>query len=149
MSLTSFSSRHLRSRRNFLRTTAATLAASAMGTGLAPHAVAENENENEKRKQADPKPIPGGTPGLNGAFHVYAPGPPNLSFTDPPDSEPATITDFKGFAGLTYISGNVVRTHRKTGQTRLLPFVDADMRFMQGVYRGVDGRVRQGTFALI
>src|ERR1700680_1690093 len=62
MSLTSFSSRHLPSRRNFLHTTAATLAASAMATGLAPHAVAENENENEKRKQADPKPIPGGTP---------------------------------------------------------------------------------------
>jgi hypothetical protein len=143
MSLTSFSSRHLTSRRNFLRTTAATLAASAVGTGLAPHAVAE------KRKQADPKPIPGGTPGLNGAFHVYAPGPPNLSFTDPPDSEPATITDFKGFAGLTYISGNVVRTDRKTGVTKLLPFLDADMRFMQGVYRGVDGRVHQGTFALI
>jgi hypothetical protein len=145
MNRSSFGSLHLPSRRNFLRTTVATLAASAMGTGLAPHAVAENE----KRKQADPKPIPGGTPGLNGAFHVYAPGPPNLSFTDPPDSEPATITDFKGFAGLTYISGNVVRTDRKTGVTKLLPFLDADMRFMQGVYRGVDGRVHQGTFALI
>jgi len=145
MNRSSFGSLHLPSRRNFLRTTAATLAAGAMGTGFAPYAVAENE----KRKQADPKPIPGGTPGLNGAFHVYAPGPPNLSFTDPPDSEPATITDFKGFAGLTYISGNVVRTDRKTGVTKLLPFLDADMRFMQGVYRGVDGRVHQGTFALI
>ena len=145
MSMPSFGRFHSTSRRNFLRTSAATMVASAMGTGLAPHAVAEHEKGN----QVDPKPIPGGTPGLNGAFHVYAPGPPNLSFTDPPDSEPVTITDFKGFAGLAYISGQVVRTDRKTGMTALLPFLDADMRFMQGVYRGVDGRVHQGTFALI
>jgi hypothetical protein len=145
MSLTSFNSRHLTSRRNFLRTTAATLAASAMGTGLAPHAAAENEKaENENRKRADPKPIPGGTPALGGGLHVYAPG-----LVDSPDSEPITITDFKGFAGLAYISGNVVRTDRKTGVTKLLPFLDADMRFMQGVYRAVDGRIHQGTFGFI
>jgi hypothetical protein len=79
---------------------------------------------------------------------VYAPGPAGVGL-DPPDSEPATITDFKGFAGLAYISGTCVRTDRKTGMSTQLPFVGADMRFMQGVYRGVDDRVHQGTFGLI
>lgn len=140
MNRSPFGSLHLPSRRNFLRTTAATLAASAMGTGFAPYAVAE------KKTQADPKPIPGGSPLLGGGFHVYGPGARNF---DPPDSEPITITDFKGFAGVAYISGNVVRTERATGKTMILPFVDADMRFMQGIYRGVDGRVHQGTFGFI
>jgi len=29
------------------------------------------------------------------------------------------------------------------------PFNGADMRFMTGLYAGVDGRIRRGTFALI
>jgi len=81
---------------------------------------------------------------LAGNFHVYAP-----AAFDPIDSEPGTITDFKGFAGLAYISGNVVRTDRKSGETAVLPFNFSDMRFMQGLYRGVDGRPRQGTFGFI
>ena len=51
--------------------------------------------------------------------------------------------------GLAYLNGNVTRTNLKTGKVDYLPFTDADMRFMQGVYRGVDGKPRQGTFALI
>jgi len=30
-----------------------------------------------------------------------------------------------------------------------LPYIASDMRFMQGVYRGVDGKPRQGTFGFI
>jgi hypothetical protein len=36
-----------------------------------------------------------------------------------------------------------------TGEVAVLPFIDADMRFMQGLYRGVDGRTRQGTFGFV
>ena len=36
-----------------------------------------------------------------------------------------------------------------TGATRRLPFLNSDMRFMQGVYRDRKRRVRQGAFALI
>ena len=68
---------------------------------------------------------------------------------DPPDSEPATIIDFRGFVGLAYISGTVVRTQRSTGDTATLPFLFSDMRFMQGIYRGADGKARQGTFGFI
>jgi hypothetical protein len=31
----------------------------------------------------------------------------------------------------------------------MLPFVDSDMRFMKGVFRGTDGRIHQGAFALV
>ena len=30
-----------------------------------------------------------------------------------------------------------------------LPFVNSDMRFMQGVFRGTDGKVHQGAFAFV
>jgi hypothetical protein len=95
---------------------------------------------------ADPKPIPGGSPLLGGGFHVYGPGFPDF---DPPDSEPSSITDFKGVVGLAYVSGTVVRTRRSTGETATLPFLFSDMRFMKGVFRGTDGRKRRGTFGFI
>jgi len=65
------------------------------------------------------------------------------------DAEPATITNFNGSVGLAYISGMVTRRSRSTGETVELPFLAADMRFMTGVYRGDDGRVRRGTFGFI
>jgi hypothetical protein len=125
------------SRRSFVRTTAGVVAGAALGSGIirpsAAHAFATS----------DPVPIPGGTPLLGGGFHVYAPG------GDPIDSDPITITDFNGFVGLAYISGMVTRRHRITGVVEVLPFLGADMRFMQGIYRANDGRVQRGTFGLI
>jgi len=94
-----------------------------------------------------PVPIPGGTPALGGAFHLYGPT-PDGSF-DPIDAEPSLITNFNGVVGLAYISGMVTRTNISTGARVELPYKNNDMRFMQGVYRGVDGKPRQGTFALI
>jgi hypothetical protein len=93
-----------------------------------------------------PLPIPGGSPLLGGAYHVYGPGFPDF---DPPDSEPATITNFNGVVGLGFISGMVTRANMRTGKLDRLPFEFADMRFMQGVYRGADGKPRQGTFGFI
>jgi hypothetical protein len=92
----------------------------------------------------EPVPIPGGTPELGGAFHVFGP-----ALIDPIDAEPATITDFNGFSGLAFISGTVTRTNTKTGEERTLPYVESDMRFMKGVFRGTDGRRRQGAFAFV
>ena len=101
-----------------------------------------------KAAQAAPVPIPGGTPALGGAFHVWAPAPPAAGL-DSMDAEPATITNFNGFVGLAYISGMVTRRNRTTGETEQLPFLGSDMRYMTGVYRGEDGRVRRGTFGFI
>ena len=98
--------------------------------------------------EEDPLPLPSGS---FGPFRVFAPyrlDDPNLQL-DPPDAEPATITNFDGVVGLAYINGSVKRTRISTGETVDLPSLFSDMRFMKGVYRGVDGKPRQGTFALI
>lgn len=127
------------SRRQFGRTvTAATLAGAALGVGLHRPGWASAHGSH------DPRPIPGGTPVLGGAFHVFGPG-----IIDPIDAEPSSITDFNGFVGIAFISGTVTRTNVKTGEVRALPFVDSDMRFMKGVYRGLDGQMHQGGFAFV
>ncbi len=91
---------------------------------------------------SDPIPVPG-SPAL-APFSVWAP-----IFVDSIDADPSSITNFAGVAGLAYISGTVHRTNTVTGHVDVLPFIDADMRFMQGVYRGVDGKPRQGTFGFV
>jgi hypothetical protein len=68
---------------------------------------------------------------------------------DPVDAEPATITDFNGFVGLAYISGEVTRTNTETGEVLTIPFVNSDMRFMRGVFQGTDGEMHQGAFAYV
>lgn len=76
--------------------------------------------------------------------HVLAP-----PFLFGPDSDPATVYNFQGAAGLAFISGSVDRTDRTTGETRTLPYLFNDMRFMKGVFRGRDGLERSATFAFI
>ena len=43
----------------------------------------------------------------------------------------------------------VSRTDRRTHAKVELPFLFSDMRFIDGEYRGFDGRVRRGTFGFI
>lgn len=68
---------------------------------------------------------------------------------DPIDAEPVTITNLNAAVGLAYVSGMVTQTNTKTGEVLRLPFVDSDMRFMQGVFRGADGKVHPGAFAFV
>ena len=127
------------SRRQFARTAAgAAMIGATLGAGLGRPRVAAAHNAHE------PVYIPGGTPELGGAFHVFGPG-----IIDPDDAEPSTITNFNGFMGIAFISGTVTRTNTKTGEVRTLPFVDSDMRFMTGVFRGTDGQVHQGAFGFV
>jgi hypothetical protein len=127
------------SRRQFTRTAVGAAAfGAALGSGLSWPALASAYHSPE------PKPIPGGTPTLGGVFHVFAPG-----VIDPADAEPSTITDFNGFIGLAFINGTVTRTNTVTGEVRTLPFVDSDMRFMKGVFKGTDGRTHHGAFAFV
>jgi hypothetical protein len=130
------------SRREFVRSTGgAAAAAAALGAGLL------RPQPLSAAAPDDPLPIPGGSPALGGGFHVYGPT-PDGSF-DPIDAEPATITNLDGVVGLAYVDGTVTRTRISTGQRDELPFIASDMRFMQGIYRGVDGKPRQGTFGFI
>jgi hypothetical protein len=134
--------RYAISRRQFARSAvSATIIGAALGTGLLKPANAQG------RGPFTPVPIPGGTPALGGGFHVFGPT-PDGSF-DPIDAEPATITNFNGFVGLTYVDGMVTQTNTSTGEVRRLPFVASDMRFMKGDFRATDGKVHQGAFALV
>jgi hypothetical protein len=132
------------SRRQFLKRTGAVLLGATLGTALGskiwPVSLASAHNNHE------PVHIPGGTPLLGGGFHLFGPGFPNF---DPPDAEPASITDFNGFIGLTYANGMVTRTNTQTGEVRRLPFFGSDMRFMKGIFRGTDGEIHNGAFAFV
>ena len=75
--------------------------------------------------------------------HVLAP--PSCG----PDSDPATVNNFHGASAIAFISGTCERRNRKTGETRTLPFLFNDMRFMKGVFRGHDGHVRDAAFGFV
>jgi hypothetical protein len=129
-------------RRQFARTATGTaLFGGALGAGLLKPALAGNWS-------FAPVPIPGGSPGLGGSYHVFGPSPTPMG-GDPIDAEPITITNLDGFVGLAYISGMVTRTNSKTREKLRLPFQNSDMRFMKGNFRGTDGKIHQSTFALV
>jgi hypothetical protein len=112
----------------------------ALGSSLFRPALADT------RASFAPVPIPGGSPydGLNGMFHFFGP-----NSIDPIDAEPSTITNLNGFVGLAYIDGTVTQTNTQTGEALRLPTIHSDMRFMQGEFRGADGRIHHGSFALV
>jgi hypothetical protein len=111
------------SRRQIIQTAAGGSAA-MLGSGLLLPRVAQAAAPSG----AAPRPIPE-VIFPDAPFHVLGPG----------SEEPSTIYDFNGFVGATEIQG--------TGTGGLL--FDVDMRFMQGVYVGVDGRVHQDTFGFV
>src|SRR6266481_10042175 len=125
------------SRRQFARTAAASAFAAAVGSRLWTPSLVQAAS-------FAPVPIPGGTPALGGAYHLFAP-----AAFDPIDAELATITNLNASVGLAYVSGMVTQTNTKTGEVVRLPFLNSDMRFMQGVFRGTDGKVHPGAFAFV
>jgi len=125
-------------RRQFLKTAGAAM----LGSTLIPSLL--QTGTVAASGPGSPVPIPGGTPVLGGGFHLFGPG-----IIDPNDAEPASITDFDGFVGLAYITGTVTRTNTVTHEVRTLPFLNSDMRFMKGVFRGQDGKMHNGAFAFV
>jgi len=60
------------------------------------------------------------------------------------------VWNFQGSSGIAFINTTATQAHRRTG------FVQDDldshfnhMTFLQGVYQGRDGHVRNGTFSLV
>jgi hypothetical protein len=86
----------------------------------------------------DPTPIPD-TIGPGAPFHVQLPGSGN---------ELSTITDFNGVLGVAGVSGTGTGTNTNTGAPTRLVF-DADLRFMQGQYIGMNGQNHEGTFVFV
>jgi len=96
---------------------------------------------------AAPLPIPGGSGPFGGPFiHLNLPGPADAP--PPFGNEASSITDFIGFVGAAQVQGTGTGTDTTTGARTTLLY-DLDLRFMQGVYRGVDGNLRFGTFAVV
>jgi hypothetical protein len=79
-------------------------------------------------------------PGIE--IHVQAP-----PFTGE-DTDPSTVWNFQGASGIAFIDTSVTRTNRKTGEQQVLPSSN-HMTFMQGIYVGRDGHVREGTFSFV
>jgi hypothetical protein len=138
------------SRRRFIRTAAGATALVA-GTGLWFPLAAGAEpggdgqgDDHGRRGPAAPRPIPGtlDVPGLP-PLHVDFPW-----FTPDTPHELSTITDFNGKIAAAEIQGMGTGTDTQNGhETRY--FFDADMRIMDGVYVGMDGHTRRGTFGFI
>jgi hypothetical protein len=92
-------------------------------------------------KAAVPRPIPGG---LSLTTFTYVPTGADLHFLLPGIGfEMSTITDFIGVVGGSETRGTA---HGSDGTTYSF---DCDMRFMEGLYVGFDGRVRFGSFGFI
>ncbi len=131
---THFWERALLSRRQFM-TVAAGATGVVLGSGLWMPGLASADS-------IAPRIIPGGIrpfgPGTE-LFHVF----PIVAGV-----EPSTITDFHGSIGAAEVQGTGTATNTKTGTTSSLVF-DVDMRFMQGIYIGVDGERHSGTFSFI
>ena len=115
---------HRLSRRAFMGSMAGA-AGAALGAGLIPGAALAAKPPN-----SDPVPTPATTLGFH--FDFFGPG-----------VDPSSITNFNGFVGVADVQGTGVDNHGKT-----LLF-DTDMRFMSGVYVGVDGHVHKGTFGFV
>ena len=130
---THFWERALLSRRQFMTAAAATTGV-VLGSGLWMPKLALAAG-------SDPKPIPGGFSLLGKFFHVDPSSPGS-------NAENSSIFDFHGTIGAAHIGGTGTGTNTDNGSTRHLLF-DVDMRFMQGVYIGLDGEKHYGTFSFI
>jgi hypothetical protein len=103
--------------------------------------------EERSLPSVGPLPIPGSSLPIPNPFggpdvHFRLPGPAD-STNARTGGEPSTITDFNGFIGVANVEGTGTDNN---GNSLLW---EADLRFMQGVYVGVDGNVHKGTFAFV
>ena len=102
-----------------------------------------------------PVPIPHINIPPPGGGHFYFAGPVSgaAASTDPSGShpegrDPSTIFNFKGFVGQGDFHLTGTGTDLTTGQTA--PYVfHADIRFMDGVFVGTDGKERKASFAFV
>jgi hypothetical protein len=66
------------------------------------------------------------------------------------NTDPATVWNFQGAAGIAFMNTTATQTHRRTGVVQAA--LDSHMNhitFLQGVYQGRDGHIREGTFSFV
>jgi len=137
------------SRRNLLRGAVGTAAGAGLvlGSGVGLSAFAEDEDEGRKCN-AVPRPIPhiSTPPGT----HFFFPGPVDASATTSPNNghDPSIITDFSGVVANADLILSGTGTDLKTGMSATYDF-HTDMRFMSGVFVGLDHERHHGTIGFI
>jgi hypothetical protein len=143
------------SRRNLIRGAAGTAAGAGLllGSGFQLPARADDDDEgNRSRCKAIPRPIPhivSKPPGQ----HFFFPGPvEGAPSTDPhfPDAgfDPSIITDFSGVIGQADLNLSGVGTDLNTGASATYDF-HTDMRFMDGIFVGLDNEQHRGAIGFI
>jgi hypothetical protein len=93
---------------------------------------------------AEPRPVDGTLSAGGVGWHVDGPAPG--ATTTAPTAEMSTVYDFDGIVAAAQVQGT--GTGRQGPVSTQFPF-DTDMRFMQGRYRGMDGRIYRATFGFI
>ena len=115
--------------------------------GRTGHPLSLEALEDRSVPSVSPLPIPGAVPDFHRDggpdIHFQLPGPADNTDTGRVGGEPSTITDFNGFVGVAHVEGT--GTDNK-GHTL---FWNTDLRFMDGVFQGTDGKIHQGTFAFV
>jgi hypothetical protein len=137
------------SRRRVLRYGVAGSAAAAVGSTVS----SLNQPASASGPQAvlpAPTPIPGGLTLPDGTvFHVFAPGPPEVTLPfsgvqlQGLDVDPSVITDYSGFSTIAFHVGSA------TGSDGVRYDLETDMRVMSGRYVAADGRRKRGVFAFV
>lgn len=138
-------------RRSLIRGAAGTAAGAGflLGSGLRFSARADDDDEGEHNKcKAVPRPIPhiSTPPGT----HFFFPGPVDASPTTSPNTghDPSIITDFSGVIANADLIFSGMGTDLNTGASAKYDF-HADMRFMDGVFVGLDGERHRGSIGFI
>ena len=122
---------HLLSRRTFIGSMAG-VAGAAMGASLLPGAALAKTSNAAPRPTSNTTTV-GGVP-----FHVTFFG---------PGVDPSSIGDFHGVVGVADVQGTGTATNPDGSKETLL--FDTDMRFMSGVYVGMDGAIHKGAFGFV
>jgi len=126
--------RHALSRRALIGGAAAAAAGASLGSGLLWPAA----GSAKALSAAAPRPTRAKVTIHGVTFHLTSFG---------PGMDPSSITDFKGLIGVADVRGHGTARH-PDGRVEKLLF-DTDMRFMKGVYVGLDGKVHRGTFGFV
>ncbi len=141
-------------RRNLIRGAAGSAAGAGLllGSGLRLSALADDEDEGEHNKcKAVPRPIPHITTPPGG--HFFFPGPVEGALsTDPhfPNAgfDPSIITDFSGVIAQADLNLSGTGMDLNTGHSAIYDF-HTDMRFMDGVFVGLDNEQHRGAIGFI
>ena len=132
------------SRRNLIRGAAG--AGLVVGSGLRAPALAEEAEHRDC--PAVPRPIPhiSSPPGA----HFFFPGPVDANPTTSPNTghDPSIITDFRGVVAQADLNLSGTGTDLNTGTSATYDF-HTDMRFMSGVFLGLDNERHRGTIGFI